>query len=560
MAADSPAGISAVEALDLLFQRNAALNADRLALADDPDRLRWNGSPPLRLTYAEAERRVERLAGAFRESGLRSGAVVALAAPNTVDTVLTLLAAFRAELAVAIVPPLWRWRDAVAYLAPLQPEALVTVGAVEGEQSASRWRGIATELGSIRLLFGIGSGVPGDFISLSELGDPPTDLAWRRGDPARQIATVTLMAAGERGAPQYHARTHAHWHAAGEALATAAPLAHGGSILLPFTLGGLTGLGAGLMPWLRSAGTLHLHHFRSLPALVHHAALERPDMVAAPGAVAPVFLSTLSQRGIPLPARTLSVWKDRHPESVPGHPSGSAMVDLTVLDDLAFIALPRRGEAPAALPLGPARPGEVLPVETRLEGRTQKAGDRQRALIGGTLSLRGQMVPSPLPMALIGGATLESGLVALSGGFVRTNTAGRLVDGPAVRPHGRGDDFLSVGGIAVAAGDLDRLYTAQEDVADAACFALTGPAGRMRIAAAVVPKPGAMIGAAAFNRGLVLAGAALHHLPDSVFTLPLIPRRADGAVDRDLVEEMTRQSYGPQRRPTREPVPAAVNG
>ena len=94
--------------LDVLFQRILARQPDAVALVDPLNKPRITGQPPKRLTFAQADRAISALAAHFIESGLPANSVIAVQLPNTVEFALTVLAAHRAGLVVAVLPLLWR--------------------------------------------------------------------------------------------------------------------------------------------------------------------------------------------------------------------------------------------------------------------------------------------------------------------------------------------------------------------------------------------------------------------------------------------------------------------
>ena len=75
-----------------------------MALLDPPNKQRVTGNPPRRLTFAEADRAISALSAHFIEAGLPANSVVAVQLPNTVEFMLTVLAAHRAGLVVALLP------------------------------------------------------------------------------------------------------------------------------------------------------------------------------------------------------------------------------------------------------------------------------------------------------------------------------------------------------------------------------------------------------------------------------------------------------------------------
>src|SRR5690242_15705807 len=82
--------------LDEIFIRSVARKPDEIAFVDPADKLRVTGQQPRRLTFAEADSAVTTLATHFIESGLPVSSIVAVQLPNTVDLMITALAAWRA--------------------------------------------------------------------------------------------------------------------------------------------------------------------------------------------------------------------------------------------------------------------------------------------------------------------------------------------------------------------------------------------------------------------------------------------------------------------------------
>ena len=112
--------------LDTLFKRNLARQPDALALVDPPNKQRVTGQPPKRLTFAQADRMISSLAAHFIESGLPANSVIAVQLPNTIEFALTVLAAFRAGLVVAVLPLLWRQSELTMALNRTAARGIVT--------------------------------------------------------------------------------------------------------------------------------------------------------------------------------------------------------------------------------------------------------------------------------------------------------------------------------------------------------------------------------------------------------------------------------------------------
>src|SRR5882724_9694673 len=152
--------------LDALFQRIMARNRDAIALIDPLNKPRIAGQPQLRMTYAQADRAISALAAHFIEAGLPTHSVIAVQLPNTVEFVLTVLAAHRAGLVVALLPLLWRQAELTVALNRVGARAIVTSAKIDGIDHADFAMNAAAEAFSIRHVCGFGDELPEGMASL----------------------------------------------------------------------------------------------------------------------------------------------------------------------------------------------------------------------------------------------------------------------------------------------------------------------------------------------------------------------------------------------------------
>jgi mycobactin salicyl-AMP ligase len=432
--------------LDGILRKNAREHPDRLALVDDPDRQHWNAAPAQELTYAEIDRRVDALASFFRMAGLEPDSLIAIDAPPTADTVIILLAAFRAGVIVFPVPSLWTRRDCMAILGPLAPRGVIVTSVSKGESRGERLRDVADAIRSARLVFGYGGGLPSGVLDLAgslrpdDMLPPPT--LERTGQPGAHVATVTANG-GAPANPQLHARSHRHWLASGLTLVLEMRLGDAPRILMPFSFSGLTGIGAGLVPWLLTAGLLHLHRFDRLSRLVAHSNEISPTLVVTPGSVAAPFAAAL-RASAAAPPLLCAVWKDKHPIGDRIDAEFPA-ADITAIDELAYVVRRRHRSAVAPVPVGPVYvPSELQSgqpmLEIRVDGQLRKARDPHA--LGGLVSMRGMAIPAARQIPVPGAAPVSTRLDIGPDGFVRTAVECQLVDGPVrgLTPIGRRED------------------------------------------------------------------------------------------------------------------------
>jgi hypothetical protein len=425
--------------LDDLFRRSVAAQPDAFALIDPPDRQAFTDGTPRRLTWAESDRVVSAVANLLKSLGLPPGAIVALQLPNVAESVLAFMGVLRAGLIAAPLPLLWRQAETCAALGRVSARALVSCRRVGEVDHAELTMHVAAETFAIRFVCAFGEPLPDGIIPLDEVFDgvlpAPAPTNDRLDDPAGRPAVVTFDVTADGFVPV--ARSHRELIAAGEAVAGAAELGPGATLLGALLTASFAGIGSTIVPWLISGAALRLHQpFDAAVLATQHA-----DAVVVPGPV----LSRLAETGLIGPGgpRTLlAVW--RAPErlrSAPAWPGADTrVVDVPVFGEVGLLALPRGGDgAPAELP--------ALPV----------AGLELMRSAAGTLALRGAMVPAhPCPPGSPRGPQFN--LTIGRDGFADTlfpchvdRATGRpTIDGP---PAG----LVSVGGYRFAVRDLHDL-------------------------------------------------------------------------------------------------------
>src|SRR3954470_8357184 len=246
--------------LDDLFRRAAASRPDALALIDPPDRPSFTDGAARRLTYAQADRAISALAARLRGFGLPTDSVVAIQLPNTVDSVVALLAVMRAGLIAAPLPLLWRHADAAAALSRVAARAFIGCQRVGDAEHGDVAMQIAMETFTIRFLCGFGANLPDGVVPVDAIfegrAEPPP--VQRPGDAADHLALVTFDIVSEGIVPV--ARSHNELLAAGLAVYLEARIAPDTVFLNALAPASFAAVASALMPWLLSGGTLVLHH------------------------------------------------------------------------------------------------------------------------------------------------------------------------------------------------------------------------------------------------------------------------------------------------------------
>ncbi|WP_420133045.1 AMP-binding protein [Rhodopseudomonas sp.] len=404
--------------LDGLFRRILARQPDAIALIDPADKQRITGQPPARLTYAQADRAISALAAHFIAAGLPQNAVIALQLPNTIEFPLTILAAHRAGLVVALLPQLWRQADVTTALNRTGARAIVSSRWIDGVSHADVAMNAAAEAFSIRYVGGYGDDLPEGMASLDVAMTEEVEADFDPGvQDARRAAIISFDTTpdGVRAIP----RTHLHMIAGGLAVFLESRVPQGAMLMSAQTLSSFAGLASSMVVWLLSGGTLALHHPFDEALLESEIRELGCDTLVAP---APLALR-LGEAGLPARAPTLrsviGMW--RAPEQVAasaawtGVPAG--FTDIYLFGEAGLFGA-RRGADGAAVPILPG---------PHTAPRNQPGGTSAGEVLispKGTLGLRGPMVTlaayAPLPP--------PSGGVrpAAAADFVDTGFAARL--------------------------------------------------------------------------------------------------------------------------------------
>jgi len=356
-----------------------------VALLDPPNKQRITGDPPKRLTFAEADRAISALSAHFIDAGLPANSVVAVQLPNTVEFMLTVLAAHRAGLIVALLPLLWRQAELTVALNRTGARAIVTSGRIEGVVHAGLAMNAAAEAFSIRHVCGFGNELPEGMASLDLAfsGEFAATRAVTQDGRRAAIISFDVTADGFRAVP----RTHLNLIAGGLALSLESDVPQGSTLMSAFAPSSFAGLTSSLVVWLLSGGTLSLHHPFDGDVFEQQINEHTCDTLIAPAQLALRLAEIDMPSRLPGLRNVIGLW--RAPEQVASSPFWTAeqavLTDVYLFGEAGLFSVRRTADgAPAPILPGPHGaprevPGSSIAGEILLTSR-------------GTLALRGPMV------------------------------------------------------------------------------------------------------------------------------------------------------------------------
>jgi len=371
--------------LDEIFIRSVARKPDETAFADPADKLRITGQTPRRLTYAEADSAVSALASHFVEIGLPVASIVALQLPNTVELMITVLAAWRAGLIVALLPLLWRHAELTDALNRIGARALITSAKIDGVNHADIAMQAAAEVFSIRHVGAFGDPLPEGLAALDDVLASPTDEAvlFPGPDPRRAaLITFDVTSEGLRAVPRSGAQTIA----GGLAAMLEGGIKQGAQIASAVLPASFAGLCTSLVATLVGSATLHLHHPFDLEILLAQIADGHCDSLIAP---APLALRLAAEGALPESGplrKVIGLWRSPEQAGTSVNWRGkAAFSDLYAFGEVGFISAARDNDG---------NPEPIFPGPQASRGaRATAMACEPLVTRNGTLGLKGPMVP-----------------------------------------------------------------------------------------------------------------------------------------------------------------------
>jgi acyl-CoA synthetase (AMP-forming)/AMP-acid ligase II len=350
---------------------------------------------------------------------------------------------------------------------------------------------------------------------LADLGDP--------GDPPRPEAAgrTTILTSGTTGTPKGAARDQHSGIAPGIALLSALPLRSGDVTVVAaplfhawgfghLALGALLGTTVVLRRRFEPAATLEAladHRAQGLVAIpvmlrrilsLHPSVRDRYETSslryvavsgsALPGLLAPEFMNAF----------------------------GDVLYNLYGSTEVAYVTLAGPSDLRAA-PGTAGRPLHGVTVELRDErGRRVATGEQGRIFVANPMLFEGYT----------DGATKQ-----VSDGLMRTGDVGHFDAAGRLFVDGREDDMIVSGGENVFPEEVESLLVRHPDIADAAVVGVADPEFGQRLAAYVVPVPGASPTDTEL-RAYVRDHLARHKVPRDVTIVDSLPRTTTGKLLR----------------------------
>ncbi|MEV7495400.1 (2,3-dihydroxybenzoyl)adenylate synthase [Streptomyces anulatus] len=514
-----------------MLRRRAEDHPDRVAIVDPVAGSRW--------TYADLDRRADRLAAGFLARGIAKGDKVVVQLPNIAEFFEVIFALFRIGALPVFALPAHRESE-ITYFCEFTGAVAYVIAAEHGgydyrELASKTLANVAT----LRHVF-VAQGDPGAFEALVEVAEEPVGY----GGPRPDDLAFLQLSGGSTGIPKLIPRTHDDYiyslWGSNEICAVdersvylcVLPAAHNFPLSSPGSLGTLYAGGRVVLcpaPSPEVAFPLIEREGVTITGLVPPLALLWTE--AAPGTAHDIgsldvllvggakFSEEAARRVRPALGCTL--------QQVFGMAEG--LVNYTRLDDPVETIVTTQGR-----PISPD--DEILVVDD--EDREVPPGETGHLLTRGPYTIRGYW-----------NAPEHNARSFTEDGFYRTGDIVRVTGTGHIVVEGRAKDQINRGGEKIAAEEVENHILAHPAVHDANVVAEPDPYLGERVCAYVILRSGAgPLKAVAVKRFVRERGLAAYKVPDRVEFVDAFPQTGVGKVSKkDLRNAAARTTSSPSR-------------
>lgn len=532
-----------------LFDAALRENPGGLAVVDAPNRKQLCGGEVLRLDFTSLQRLIEGYQLRLDELGLVRDDILVTQLPNIAEYVAVYIAAMRLGIIVSPVPMQFRRNELEKIIALTNARALLTVSEFKGTSPAADALAAAQGQGT-RVLIMSGAAPAGalpftpaepSLAALAALQARTSAL----GLGADDIATV-CWTSGTEGIPKGVPRSHNHWLAISWGHLDGAGIRPREALLNPFPLVNMAALGGCFMSWLRSAGTLLLHHPLDLGVYLKQIAQDRPQYAIAPPAVLNMLLQDekllamtdlsslrcIGSGSAPLDPAMIRGFRDRFGiEIVNNFGSNEGMSIVSGANEapdpeLRATLFPRFGRPDIQWPQRIASMIETRIVDTETGSEILGAGRPGEMQIRGPMVFDGYFRAPKLTAAAF-----------TQDGYFRTGDLFEIAgEGDLNRYYrfvGRLKQLIVRGGVKIAPEEIEAVLVRHALIAEASAIGYRDAVMGERICAVVVPaQQGVEVSLREVQDLFRDAGMAVFKCPERIRFVEKLPRNAVGKVVR----------------------------
>lgn len=547
------------ETISDLFRKHVQNKPGAMALVDPPNRAELVSGNPERLTYGEAGAMADKLANAWVKKGIGKDDIVLVQLPNIVELVLVYLAAARIGAIVTPVPVQYRTHELKQVVALTEPKAYITAAHLHGFALLDMALGMKESMPSLMCMMSIGTDASAHSPAGADVMDLNSVLLGSNDISAldEYLKTLEVSAndifticwtSGTEADPKGVPRSHNHWIWISYGSIDGCQIGEGYTLLNPFPMVNMAGIGGMLVPWLLTGGKLVMHHPLNLPVFLAQLGSEKVDYTVVPPALLTGLLmkpellrgadlsniKTIGSGSAPLSTWMVKEWQERH---------GIKIVNIFGSNEGASFT-----SGPNEFP-NPADRAQYFPRfgVKGFEWRSRIAAQMESKLIEPVTKASINVPGIPAEMAIkspgifpgywkrpdLTAKVLDKDGFFYTGDLFEIAGSGKVFD--RYKFVGRLKDIIIRGGTNVSSEEVEALISEHPKVLEVAVVGQPDDRLGEKVCAAVVPAKGQSITLEEIVEFLKAKDIAVYKLPENLVVLEALPRNPVGKVLKRLL-------------------------
>lgn len=278
---------------------HAAARPDQEALVDQPNKLEIIGTEPMRLTWREVRERADGLALSLLDAGIRTGDVVFVQLPNSVEFVLVHLALDRIGAVGTFAPMRQRSSEIEYAIAKTKARIAIGMGQFVGTDYLAMIHAARQVCPSLESIIAFnGEGRPGADFDLSTMitaADPARVAELDAIEVSADEALTLCLTTGTESTPKVVPRTPNSWMVATRGILQATGHDADSVFSGPFPYANMGGLGVELYPWIMAGGKFVTHEPFNVDVFLQQITDERVNYIIA---VPAIYFAMLNHPGL----------------------------------------------------------------------------------------------------------------------------------------------------------------------------------------------------------------------------------------------------------------------
>lgn len=278
------------------FIKNVEMAPDKEAIVDPINRKDICSGDVKRLTFAEINEQVNRLAAILVKHGVRKDDILVVQLPNVVEIVIAYLAILKIGAIASPFPVQYRQHEYEELVNFVEAKAIITIDKIGAYEATKSFASMLDKLPTVEVIFTWGTHRAESVVMIEEQEMNEEDELFLQqyvqstNRTANDIFTI-CWTSGTEASPKGVPRSHNEWFISAYASVDTAEFTRDDTLLNTFPMVNMAGIGGIFVPWLLTGCKIIMHHPFDLMVFLEQINQEKATYTLAP----PPLLNMLLQ-------------------------------------------------------------------------------------------------------------------------------------------------------------------------------------------------------------------------------------------------------------------------